>query len=660
MQTVEALAVALTGTAQTESEPVRLAAGPLSVEFDGGGLRYVCYGEVEVIRAISFLARDENWGTHALKLDDVQIEQRDDAFEVWFRGTCGPGGTELQLDASIVGSANGQLEFNAHATLAGDLLTNRTGFVVLHPLDVSGKPVVVETVDGQRTSTRFPEKIDPFQPFRDIRALTTQHHDALSVEVRMEGDTFEMEDQRNWSDASFKTYVRPLALPWPYTLAKGSTLAQSVKVIVQAAQSASGSDTASDMPRDTAAAPARIKLDGDAREQPDVPQLGVGVRAEDLDTALQHADALHALNPAYFIAHLDLRHDDPAKTVRRFAQLADTARVPYVLEVVLTGDGNPADELRRVAAAASGQSAPLALQVSPAPDLKAVLPGSPWPPCPSFDDIFAAARAAFPDTPLGGGTFAYFTELNRKRPPFDKLDYATFTTCPIVHAADDRSVMETLATLPFIANSVTALAGTTPYRVGPGTIASRDNPYGAATLPNETGRGAKRICLTDNDPRQRALYGAAWNLGYFAAFAAGGATHIALSELTGPRGLFDNGKPTPLFRLLASLAQAHGADMASFEVEPGRLPLAAFAAKQGSTTTLWIANLSAKTNPVELDVGGTASGKANGKTNGATIARWLPGVDFANASPQHAPLTAGSFKLEPYETAEIHLFASTP
>ncbi|HEY4351235.1 MAG TPA: hypothetical protein VGN31_08400 [Paraburkholderia sp.] len=655
MQTVEALAVALTGTAQTESEPVRLAAGPLSVEFDGGGLRYVCYGGVEVIRAISFLARDENWGTHALKLDDVQIEQRDDAFEVRFRGTCGPGGTELQLDASIVGSANGQLEFNAHATLAGDLLTNRTGFVVLHPLDVSGKPVVVETVDGQRTSTRFPEKIDPFQPFRDIRALTTQHHDALSVEVRMEGDTFEMEDQRNWSDASFKTYVRPLALPWPYTLAKGSTLAQSVKVIVRAAQPASASDTTPD----TAAAPARIRLDADAREQRAVPQLGIGVRAEDLDTALQHADALHALNPAYFVAHLDLRHDDPAKVVPRFAQLADTARVPYVLEVVLTGDGNPADELRRVAAAASGQPAPLALQVSPAPDLKAVLPGSPWPPCPSFDDIFAAARAAFPDTPLGGGTFAYFTELNRKRPPFDKLDYATFTTCPIVHAADDRSVMETLATLPFIANSVTALAGKTPYRVGPGTIASRDNPYGAATLPNETGRGAKRICLTDNDPRQRALYGAAWNLGYFAAFAAGGATHIALSELTGPRGLLDSGKPTPLFRLLASLAQTHGAYMAPLEVEPGRLPLAAFAAKQASMTTLWIANLSAKTNPVELDVGGTASGKTNGETHGATIARWLPGVDFADAPPQHAPLTAGSFKLEPYETAEIHLFAST-
>ena len=45
----------------------------------------------------------------------------------------------------------------------------------------------------------------------------------------MEGDTFEMEDHRNWTDASFKTYVRPLALPWPYTPPAGQAVSQSVK-----------------------------------------------------------------------------------------------------------------------------------------------------------------------------------------------------------------------------------------------------------------------------------------------------------------------------------------------------------------------------------------------------------------------------------------------
>ena len=49
-----------------------------------------------------------------------------------------------------------------------------------------------------------------------------------NVGHRMEGDTFEMEDQRNWTGASYKTYVRPLALPWPYTLAAGAKIDQAV------------------------------------------------------------------------------------------------------------------------------------------------------------------------------------------------------------------------------------------------------------------------------------------------------------------------------------------------------------------------------------------------------------------------------------------------
>ena len=42
----------------------------------------------------------------------------------------------------------------------------------------------------------------------------------------MEGDTWETEDHRNWTDASFKTYSRPLSLPYPYAIAKGETSAR--------------------------------------------------------------------------------------------------------------------------------------------------------------------------------------------------------------------------------------------------------------------------------------------------------------------------------------------------------------------------------------------------------------------------------------------------
>ena len=129
----------------------------------------------------------------------------------------GPGNraTTRRSKASIDGS----LEFTGAATPTTDFLTARTGFVVLHPLKgVAGRPVEVEHVDGTVEKSNFPELVNPVQPFLDIRALTHEVMPGLQAAVRMEGDTFEMEDHRNWTDASFKTYVRPLALPWPYTL----------------------------------------------------------------------------------------------------------------------------------------------------------------------------------------------------------------------------------------------------------------------------------------------------------------------------------------------------------------------------------------------------------------------------------------------------------
>ena len=46
--------------------------------------------------------------------------------------------------------------------------------------------------------------------------------------LTMRGDIFEMEDQRNWSDASFKTYCTPLALPFPVEIDAGTAVTQEV------------------------------------------------------------------------------------------------------------------------------------------------------------------------------------------------------------------------------------------------------------------------------------------------------------------------------------------------------------------------------------------------------------------------------------------------
>ena len=339
----------------------------------------------------------------------------------------------------------------------------------------------------------------------------------------MQGDAYEMEDQRNWSDASYKTYVRPLARPWPYTLPKGVPVVQSVTLAISGNQ-----------PAATSADPGHVRI-SIGREQGRLPAIGLGVPAGEAEHALAAGDLLARLAPRWLACEVDLRRGDGLADLRRYRALADLTGAEIVLEIITRGSLDPAAELAALAAsAAEAGLSPAAVSVFPAQDMVSVQPNAPWPEMPSFEETYAAARAAFPAAKLGGGMAAYFTELNRKRPPAGPLDYVTHTTCPTVHAADDRSVMETNEALGHQIRSTRGFMGAgLAYRIGPSQIGCRENPYGKAPAPNP---GNGRVCLATMDPRQRGLFNAAWTLAYAAACARGGIEALAFGAPTGPFG----------------------------------------------------------------------------------------------------------------------------
>src|SRR5262249_33755742 len=150
-----------------------------------------------------------------------------------------------------------------------DVRTNRTGFVVLHPLaGVAGKPARVVHTDGRETMQSFPALISPGQPMFDIRSLSHEIAPSAWATCTMQGDAFEMEDQRNWTDASYKPYIRPLGNPWPYTLAAGGRHEQSVRLAISGAAPAV---TASD------AASVAVTIGGETGTR--MPAIGLGVPA---------------------------------------------------------------------------------------------------------------------------------------------------------------------------------------------------------------------------------------------------------------------------------------------------------------------------------------------------------------------------------------------
>ncbi|QDA35971.1 hypothetical protein E4191_17640 (plasmid) [Paracoccus liaowanqingii] len=584
----------LAGTDQPQPDRRSLSCGPSRVTLEEGRLRHLRVDGVEAIRGLAFLVRDRDWGTVAPRISDLRIDETPRATRVTYRA-------DHDLDAGLSARVTVQLtaqglDARVQAVAAGEVWTNRAGFTLLHPiLGVAGAPLQVDHADGTRTSGQFPDLIAPWQPFRDIVALTHQAG-PWRIACRFIGDVFEMEDQRQWGDASFKTYNRPLALPWPYRLTPKAGLDQSVSIRWWQAEGAGLSPVDGSRREDAAvptaltppaegsgptpesrAEPSLSTRHGPASDRPlaqtrprtplqtapphpRFPKTALLLTGADARRAAADPGALRSLAPQRLLCHLNTGAGDLAADLQAFAALQAVHPGPaYDLELIAAcpPDGDLDAEFRAYAdaLAASGLRA-AAIMVTPAVDRQSTPPGSDWPACPPLAQIYAAARRALPGLPLGGGSASFFPELNRKRPPAELLDFVTHGLCPIVHAADDASVIETLEAVPQILASVRAIAGAAQYRLGPSTIAMRHNPYGSRTVPNPDRR---RICLSDDDPRQDAAFAAAWTCGLATALARAGLTVWTPAELYGPRGLVrTDGSLRPVAAVVAALSVRAG------------------------------------------------------------------------------------------------------
>jgi D-apionolactonase len=644
MRNEPSLPVRLFGTDEPVNKPKILTAGPVTAELDAGNLRHIRVAGVEVIRAISFIVRDKDWGTYNPIISDLRIKEADGKFEVSYDAVAKDERQEFRYRTTIVGTPR-SITFRGEGEAATDFLTNRTGFVVLHPIaGVAGKTAEIEHTDGRIVHGKFPELIDPVQPMMNLRSVTHEAAPGLKVTCRMEGDTFEMEDQRNWTDASYKTYVRPLALPWPYTLSAGTRLEQSVSLAFEGSAPARPSSTG----------PVSVKL---GKPMGALPALGLGLDPDEIAATRSVASTIAELGARQIICHYDPRRGHDRNTLQALAEISAALGATPWLEAVVASVEDFAEEIAALGEAVAAIGSPFTtVLLSPAPDLKCTLPGTPWPPAPPPDEMFRAARRAFPGKRIGGGMFSFFTELNRKRPPVGEIDLVSFTTVAVFHAGDDQSVMEGIESLPAIAATSRAIAGDLPLAVGPSAIGLRMNPYGAAPMENPRNI---RQAINYNDPRQRGLLGAAWTIGYYAQFARAGFEAVTFGGTTGPFGVVhtpqkfpapwyeDHGGLYPIFHALRGLARLSGQTMYSLDSSrPTEVQGLCAEGKDGRE--VWLANLTPESRDVTLPA----------------PARSVAVLDLDNfvvaASNPHffddlKPADASQLTLGPYAVSRIHL-----
>ena len=493
---------------------------------EGGGLRSIRLGDREVLRRVDFVARDRNWGTVPATLSEVRVEEDGSSFVVrlgisYRRGEIALAGFG-EIQGGPLGSIACRFRFRAESTF----FRNRIGFCVLHPIrECAGRPCQVETIDGVAHARHFPDRISPHQPFRAIRAISHEVRPGVWAEVRLEGETFEMEDQRNWTDASFKTYGTPLDLPFPAKVPLGTIIEQAVTIQL------SGPVLEAE-PVDHPG-PTRVRIGPSPRGA--FPRIGLGMPSGAVTApGSRERDRLRALRLDHLRLDLDLTRPDFADRLRDASAYAQDLGAR--LEVALIVSGAAAEQLAALRRAVEA--------VRPAIDAWLVFHSAEKA---TAERWVRQAREHLadlaPEAPIGAGSLAYFTEVNRGYPPVPPIDLVAYSINPQVHAFDDASLFETLAIQGETVANARTLAGGLPVAVTPITLRPRFNP-------NATGDEAMidpGVLPPEVDPRQVSLLGASWTLGSLAALAAAGAERLTYYETEGWRGVLESeeGSPAP-------------------------------------------------------------------------------------------------------------------
>jgi hypothetical protein len=523
-----------------EPEPLRLDLGPWSLELRrAGSLSNLSFAGVPVLRAVRAVLRDRDWRTAPTVVHDVTTGPRELRVSGAFHDEHG----EDVLDADWQLSARGddrELAVEFAATARSTFQRNRFGLVVLHRPDDAGTALEVTHPDGSTTPARFPEAIAPHQPARDVAALRWSRP-GVDVTVEFDGDVFEMEDQRNWTDASFKTYSTPLSEPFPVTLVPGAGVNQ--RVLVRCTPNA--------RPVPVAPAPTRIDLvpTGEA-----LPQWGTTLVVPGFEGPLL----------------VELVLSDPVW--------------PGVLEAA-TGSGRPLD-VRIV----TDDPVALAGVCAHLRDANLVRLGvHSQQSHVSTPELWSALRAAAVGLPgdLVAGARSHFTELNRTldRLPGDAAG-VVFASTPQMHDTGRDQFLEALAIQRLTALQAVSTAAGRPVHVGPVTARARFNAV--ATTPWRVGRDHVR-----RDPRVDARGFAAWVVASAAAFSVPGVASVTFGDVDGPAG--------ESLVLLAGCAGRERLDLAEGCVLPQEVHL--LAARAGGRDVALVANLA--DGGRRLDLGGT-------------------------------------------------------
>jgi hypothetical protein len=502
-----------------------LRAGSITVWYESGFLRYINYGPTELLRMVYFALRDENWNTIQPVIENEDINAQHNTFSINY--DCSHqknGATIFGWQVTITGDENGKITFEIDGRALTGFLKNRLGFCLLHPLgNYAGQSVTITHPNGTFSQTQFPEYIAGGDVFKDIKSFGSQSV-PVPYTIDFEGDVFETEDQRNWADASFKTYCTPLGLPFPVQVNSNDRVYQKITFTPEISSEKTLPETG---------VPIQIIAQDEFFTLPDI---GIGASTESDILSAKALDLLRALGLDHYAVDIEPSNPNWINVFTNENEQAKKLKLPIIVKLHLSDDF-----INEIAAFT-------AVCISCQAAIKAIALLSKGQPVTHQNLINYAGQvmALFPGVMVGAGTNFNFTEINRHR--FNPADaqFISYSTHPQEHAFDDLTLIENIAAQAETIKSTKNIYGDSmPVFVAPITLKKRFNPYAT------TAAAIVKSDIERADERQATDFCALFTLGCIKSHITAGTASVTFFQTVGNQGiisLFD--EPYPVYQAL--------------------------------------------------------------------------------------------------------------
>jgi hypothetical protein len=496
-----------------------LRAGSLSMIYERGNLRYISIGDCEIIRMIYPAVRDRKWLTVSPEISEEKIDLHSGSFCIKYTCKYILGNINFVARYTIEGLPDNTVIFSLEGEALSTFEKNRIGFCVLHPLEgYSGNECLIVHRDNMKEKCEFPANISPHQPFRDISSMEWIVNE-INCNLNFYGDIFETEDQRNWTDASYKTYSTPINLPYPATVKQGDKINQRVEFKA----------TTKTNPVKAWKSDVAITIHPEITSA--IPRIGIGKSTRREPLSENEIKILRSLPFDHYRVDLYL-------FIHEWRVIADTAvneglRLDYPVEFALFFDDDAINQVNEFIDWLSEKRPEIAL-ISLFHKIHQVTPDL------LTNTIAPLLKNAFPGIILAVGTNGNFAQVNRNRPDSVHNDLIAYSIQPQEHASDNITLTENLQAQHYTVVSTRKFAKGKGIWISPVNIQRRFN----ANVENyeSTAKGDEFPAQVDS--RLMSLFGACWTTGSLKYLMESGVEGVTYFETVGERGMFQGDYPS--------------------------------------------------------------------------------------------------------------------